>query len=95
MEMGTGKSKIVVDTVGLLHEVGEVNAILIVAPKGVFHNWVRKEIPAHLPDRIKRTVLAWQPNITKKFKDQFKKFVEADELKIFVMNVEAFSTQKG
>ncbi len=95
MEMGTGKSKIVVDTVGLLHEVGEVNAVLIVAPKGVYHNWVRKEIPAHLPDRIERTVLAWQPNITQKYKDQFKEFVEADELKIFVMNVEAFSTQKG
>ncbi len=95
MEMGTGKSKIVVDTVGLLHEVGEVNAVLIVAPKGVYHNWVRKEIPAHLPDRIDRAVLAWQPNITQKYKDQFKEFVEADELKIFVMNVEAFSTQKG
>ena len=95
MEMGTGKSKIVVDTVGLLHEVGEVNAVLIVAPKGVYHNWVRKEIPAHLPDRIQRTVLAWQPNITQKYKNEFKEFVEADELKIFVMNVEAFSTQKG
>ena len=95
MEMGTGKSKIVVDTVGLLREVGEIDAVLIVAPKGVYHNWVRKEIPAHLPDRIERTVLAWQPNITQKYKDEFKKFVEADELKIFVMNVEAFSTQKG
>ena len=35
MEMGTGKSKIIVDTIGLLHEVGEINTVLIVAPKGV------------------------------------------------------------
>ena len=65
MEMGTGKSKIIVDTIGLLHEVGEIDTVLIVAPKGVFHNWVRKEIPTHLPDRIQHSVCAWQPNITK------------------------------
>jgi len=95
MEMGTGKSKIVVDTIALLQEVGEINTVLIVAPKGVFHNWVRKEIPTHLPDRIEHSVCAWQPNITQKYRDEFQAFINSDKLKIFVMNVEAFSTPKG
>jgi len=50
MEMGTGKSKVIVDNIGYLREKGEIDSVLIVAPKGVFHNWVRKEIPTHLPD---------------------------------------------
>jgi SNF2 family DNA or RNA helicase len=95
MEMGTGKSKIVVDTIALLQEVGEIDTVLIVAPKGVFHNWVRKEIPAHLPDRIEHSICAWQPNITQKYRDEFQAFINSDKLKIFVMNVEAFSTSKG
>ena len=61
MEMGTGKSKIVVDTIGLLREVGEVECVLIVAPKGVYHNWVRKEIgPIASPD-----LLQWAPGLPK------------------------------
>ena len=48
MEMGTGKSKIAVDTIALLHQQKDIEAALIVAPKGVYHNWVWKEIPTHL-----------------------------------------------
>jgi hypothetical protein len=43
---------------------------LVVAPKGVFDNWVQLEIPAHLPERIKRYVVRWQPNFTKKYKEE-------------------------
>ena len=49
MEMGTGKSKVVIDNVGVLYERNDVDAVLIVAPKGVYDNWVRGEIPLHLP----------------------------------------------
>jgi SNF2 family DNA or RNA helicase len=96
MEMGTGKSKIALDTIGALFEDGKIDTAFIVAPKGVFHNWSQKEIVAHLPDRIQRKVLSWQPNITKTFRGQFEEFCKnTDELRIFVMNVEAFSTSKG
>ena len=95
MEMGTGKSKVIVDNIGYLREKGEIDSVLIVAPKGVFHNWVRKEIPTHLPDRIETTVLAWQPTVTKKFREEFSDMTGSKKLRIFVMNVEAFSTSKG
>ena len=34
MEMGTGKSKVAIDTMGALYEAGKIKAALIVAPKG-------------------------------------------------------------
>ena len=54
MEMGTGKSKVAIDTIGILHMMEKINAAFIVAPKGVYDNWVKGEIPTHLPDDIER-----------------------------------------
>ena len=61
MEMGTGKSKVLVDNIAMLYDKGKINAALIVAPKGVYRNWERQEIPTHMPEplqqknKIKRT----------------------------------------
>tara|TARA_R110002126_G_scaffold52634_1_gene142939 strand:- start:433 stop:1887 length:1455 start_codon:yes stop_codon:yes gene_type:complete len=100
MEMGTGKTKVIVDTMGALFEEGEITHALVVAPKGVFDNWVQLEIPAHLPERIKRYVVRWQPNFTKKYKEELLDVAVPvrrvkDTLNVLVMNVEAFSTSKG
>ena len=100
MEMGTGKTKVIVDTMGALFEEGEITHALVVAPKGVFDNWVQLEIPAHLPDRIKRYVVRWQPNFTKKYKEELLDVAVPsrrlkDTLNVLVMNVEALSTRKG
>ena len=57
MEMGTGKSKVAIDSIGALYEQDKIDTVLIVAPKGVFDNWIQQEIPRHLPDRIERTVV--------------------------------------
>ena len=56
-EMGTGKTKITIDTMGALYEAGRIDAALILAPKGVFDNWVTTEIPVHLPDRIPHQIM--------------------------------------
>ena len=36
MEMGTGKSKVLIDNIALLYDRGGINAAIIVAPKGVY-----------------------------------------------------------
>ena len=48
MEMGTGKSKVLIDNIAMLYDSGKINAAVIIAPKGVYRNWERLEIPAHL-----------------------------------------------
>jgi SNF2 family DNA or RNA helicase len=96
MEMGTGKSKVLLDNISMLYDQGKINGALIVAPKGVVGTWYNQEIPTHLPDHIVNMTVLWQANITK---GQSRKlgnlFKTGEELHILIMNVEAFSTQKG
>ena len=96
MEMGTGKSKVLVDNIAMLYDKGKINAALIVAPKGVYRNWERQEIPIHMPDHIVHNVVTWSPVTTKKQqKENVKLFKHGEQLTIFLMNIEAFSTKKG
>ena len=96
MEMGTGKSKVLIDNIAMLYDAGKINGALIVAPKGVVGTWYKQEIPTHLPDHIENVPVLWQANITK---SQSRKlgtlFKTGEQLHILIMNVEAFSTQKG
>ena len=97
MEMGTGKSKVLLDNVAMLFDKGKINSVLIVAPKGVYKNWYDSEIPEHLPKHIDRNVVLWKALITKEQKSKLDSLFVQDftKLQIFVMNVEALSTRKG
>jgi len=97
-EMGTGKSKIAIDTIGALYLEGKIDTSLILAPKGVFDNWVKGEFPTHLPEDIDYKIIRWQPNWTKKYTEQIKEVAireDSKALHILVMNIEALSTEKG
>ena len=96
MEMGTGKSKVLIDNTAILYDNGKINGVLIVAPKGVYKNWYSSEIPTHLPDHIEKNMVLWQANITKqqqKYLDTL--FKTGTDLHILIMNVESLSTKKG
>ena len=96
MEMGTGKSKVLVDNIAMLYDRGAIKGALIVAPKGVYKNWHDIEFPVHLPDHVEHTKVLWEPNITKKKQWELDTlFDDKGDLKILIMNVEAFSTQNG
>jgi len=96
MEMGTGKTKVLIDNLAMLYDKGKVNGALIVAPKGVVGTWYSNELPAHLPDHIENVTVLWQANITKKQQESLDTlFQEGESLHILIMNVEAFSTTKG
>ena len=96
MEMGTGKSKVLVDNIAMLYDNGAIRGALIVAPKGVYKNWDQIEFPVHLPDHVEHTKVLWEANITKKKQTELDTLFDGkEELKILIMNVEAFSTSKG
>jgi len=96
MEMGTGKSKVLIDNIAMLYDKGKINAALIVAPKGVYHNWERQELPIHMPAHVLYQIITWSPVETKKQQAALKKlFIHDEDLVIFLMNIEAFSTKKG
>ena len=97
MEMGTGKSKVLLDNIAMLYDKGKIDSVLIVAPKGVYKNWYDSEIPTHLVDHIEKNVVLWKSLITKEQKLKYDSFFKIDytKLHIFIMNVEALSTKKG
>ena len=65
MEMGTGKSKVLLDNIVHLHGQGKITFALIIAPKGVYRNWVEREIPQHFPDDVPYRVIRWVSNPNK------------------------------
>jgi len=75
MEMGTGKSKVAIDTMGALYSEKKISASLILAPKGVYDNWIKGEIPTHLPDNISINMVRWTPSNSKKFQEEMKALV--------------------
>ena len=96
MEMGTGKTKVLIDNLAMLYDKGKVDGALIIAPKGVVGTWYNNEIPAHLPDHIDDVTVLWQANITKQQQEKLDYLFEPEEnLHILIMNVEALSTTKG
>jgi len=96
MEMGTGKTKVLIDNAAMLYDKGKIDGVLIVAPKGVIGTWYNQELPNHLPNHIENVTVLWQPNITKKQQEKLDNLFEPEELlHILIMNVEAFSTTKG
>jgi SNF2 family DNA or RNA helicase len=96
MEMGTGKSKVLIDNMSILYDKGLINGALIIAPKGVYKNWFDSEIPTHMPNHIEKTMVLWESSAGKsKEKELDTLFKSSFDLHILIMNVEALSTKKG
>ena len=96
MEMGTGKSKVLIDNAAMLYDQGKIDGLLIIAPKGVYKNWYDQEIPEHFPEHIEKVTVLWQALINKKQDRILRTLFESDEkLHILCMNVEACSTSKA
>jgi SNF2 family DNA or RNA helicase len=96
MEMGTGKSKVLVDNMAILYDKGKINGALIIAPKGVYRNWYSQEIPIHLASHIDHKTVLWTATTSKAKDKEYQQLFKSDyDLHILIMNVEAFSTKKG
>ena len=96
MEMGTGKTKVLIDNLAMLYDKGKVNGALIIAPKGVVGTWYNNEIPTHLPTHITPEIVLWKSAINKKQQEKLDTLFQlGEDLHILIMNVEAFSTTKG
>ena len=96
MEMGCGKSKVIIDNFVHLYQNQKINGVLILAPKGVYDTWYSKEIPNHTPEEINYHTVKWSNANTQKNKKSLATLhEEPDRLNILIMNIEALSTRKG
>ena len=97
MEMGTGKSKVLLDNAAMLYDKGLINGLLLIAPKGVYKNWYDSEIPTHLVDHIEKKVVLWKTSdkSSKQKKILNTLFETGTDFHILIMNVESFSSGNG
>lgn len=86
MEPRTGKTKVAIDYASILHQLGEVNRVLIISPVGVMGVW-EEEIPKHCPSP--HTLMVWDKDERKQ--TDLPKFGK-DRLDFVVTNYDAAST---
>lgn len=99
MEMGSGKTKVAIDEASAMFEKLMLTGMVIMAPKGVYRNWVRKggELLTHMPDRIydNAHMCTWEAGGGSK--DNLRKLElglkKRNGLTILVMNTEAVQTK--
>ena len=97
MEMGCGKSKVLIDNIAWLYWNSKIDTAIVVAPKGVYTNWKNNEIPAHLVDCITPKVYTWKSTLNKREQADLKSSVGGEarrHLRILLVNVEAFASKK-
>ena len=96
-EMGTGKTKVFLDTAKWLFLNQEIDGLLIVSDKGSYLNWPMTEIPIHFESDIPRRLAIWKSKLTAKEEIALRKILIAqdDMLDIACVNVEALSTKRG
>ena len=94
MEMGCGKSKVLIDNIVWLYDIGHIDTAIIIAPKGVYRNWELSEIPTHMPDHVDYRVDVWKPSPNKAEKEKLMEGAteERKRLRILLINVEAFGS---
>jgi SNF2 family DNA or RNA helicase len=91
MDMGTGKSKVLIDTAAWLYQLGEIKAFVVLAPNGVHENWIDNEVPVHMPEWTQFRAAAWGSNMKAAQRRAFDALFEPGEgLRVLAMNVEAF-----
>ena len=96
MEQGTGKTKIIIDNAAYLYGQSKITALVIIAPNGVHRNWLRNEIPFHLPEWCPRKSAYYSASMKKRDKDYWAEVQRSsNNLKIFSFNVEGFVSKKA
>jgi len=96
LEQGTGKSKIIIDEVVNLIERDLIDCAVIIAPNNVHVNW-KMEFIKHMPINYDRVAIQiWRSNIPlKKREEETSAIIASGKVLIFLMNIEALSSDGG
>lgn len=96
-EQRTGKSKIIIDTSAYHHSKGNIDGLLIIAPNGVHLNWVRNEIPTHMPEYTGCEAFAYESTPKAAERKELQRLMNTTShgLRALSMNVEAIRSPKG
>jgi hypothetical protein len=96
MEMGTGKTKVIIDVAGYKYCNGQIDQVIVLAPNGVHQQWVEQQVPIHMPDDIPHSAAAYAAYMRKAEKAVWDKATAYDAgLRILTFNIETLSAPRG
>lgn len=87
-DMGTGKSKMLIDEMAMLWEAGLLDTVFITTYKGNYATWP-DEIEKHMPRRIPRCVHLWDGSDSQRARLERRELLGFSGLAVLVMNIEA------
>lgn len=92
MDMGTGKTKVGIDTMAYLWGINKIDAVLITAPNGVHRQWIQDQLKVHMPDTVSYKTAILDSKISKLERDKLPDFFnKTGFLKILAVNTDLFS----
>ena len=96
-DQGLGKSKVVIDTAAKLRLADKIDAVFILAPNGVHHNWHYDEFPTHMTDQVKYACYSFDSSKagSQKAKRALKAAFEYKGLLAMTMTYGGIMTEKG
>jgi SNF2 family DNA or RNA helicase len=95
-EQGTGKTWMLLNDAEHQFTSGNIQGLLVIAPKGVHTNWVRREIPTHLS--VPHQAEYWLSGAGKRQMARLERLLRqepGEELMVLTMNVDAVNTKDG
>lgn len=96
-DQGTGKSKVIIDTLAHLWRAGRVDGLVVLAPGGVEANWIYDEIPKHLDDDIPWEALLWSSKRrkTQKFRRRVQEVLDSPGLQVLAISYDGIMVDDG
>lgn len=97
MEMGTGKTKVVIDNSADLFDKNKIDCLIILAPNGVHSQWINEQLPMHMPERCNARGLVYRATDKKSLKalDEVLDGENFEGLTVVAFNIDALSNDKG
>jgi SNF2 family DNA or RNA helicase len=95
-EQGTGKTWMLLNDAEHQFKARRIQALLVIAPRGVHINWVRREIPTHLS--VPHAAEFWLSGAGKRHMAKLDKLLReepGERLVVLTMNVDAVNTDAG
>lgn len=96
-EMGLGKTKTTIEMAVKLYLAGEIDGVLVMAPKCAYLNWIAEEIAKHVPESIRYRVGYYSAYATTKSRSALERIMTAEDntLDFMAINIEAIATIHG
>jgi len=93
LEMGLGKTAIIIANAGALYNAGKLHILIVLAPKGPHTQWCEEQIPEHIDKSIPYESYSWDGKKPKLY--QKVKRGDKQPLIIVTLNIDAVRTDAG